>query len=108
MREDNLRDGMSLFEQELNLHGKAGRFVSSSEEENRILGGLEYLRLKKEYKEKKKIRAVELAADEVALHYEASPSTIKNWAKRYSSEIAEFESMIKIWETNYKNRNTEM
>ena len=41
LREKNLREGMASFEKELNLHGKAGRVVSASEEDNRILAGLE-------------------------------------------------------------------
>lgn len=109
MKENNLRDGMSSFEKELNLQGKAGRMTLAGEEDMRIVAALEFLQLKKEYKEENKPRGAEIAADEVMRRYNIkSPTTLSNWAKKYSKEIANLESMIKIAETNHKKRNTKI
>lgn len=102
LREKSLREGMSLFEKEMGLHGKAGRTISANEMDARIVAGLEYRDLLA------KGKSESFAADDVATRYKKSPNTIRGYAKKYPKEIAEYESMIKTWETKYKNRNTKL
>ena len=102
LRESDLADGKAIFAKEMDLYGKAGRTISANEMDARIVAGLEYRHLLA------KGKSESYAADEIAGKYEKSPNTIRGWAKKYAKEIAEYESMIKIWETNYKNRNTKL
>lgn len=113
LREPDLDDGRAVFAKQLDLHGTAGRRgkdnTSSAEAEYQAFAGWEYLRLKKEYQNSRKPRAVEIAADEISHRYDGvHPNTIKNWAKNHAEQIRLWERMVKNLEQDIKARVSDL
>lgn len=99
--EKEAADGMAFFKKELGLEGNPGRITTASEMDNRIVAVVEYRRLRKKKSEG-------YAADLIAGKYEVGVSTLRKWNEDHDSEVSRLEKDIKLWETNWKNRNTKM